>query len=68
MEADDETFMVIKEIDPPPPDPEVVKNVQTLEEGKGQIEEKEKESLSGKCLHITHTHTHFVYSIIIKVV
>ena len=47
IEADDETFMIIKEIDPPPPDPELVKTVKPLEEGKGQIEEKEKESLSG---------------------
>ena len=35
MEADDETFMIIKEIDPPPPDPELVKNRQTLGRRKG---------------------------------
>ena len=53
METDDETFLFVKEIDPPEPDPELVKNVKPLEEGKGQIEEKEKESLSGKYNTIT---------------
>ena len=48
METDDETFLLVKEIDPPEPDPELVKNIKPLEEGKGQIKEKEKESLSGK--------------------
>ena len=45
MATDDETSLVVKEIDPPQPDPELVKRVKPLEEGKGQIEEKE--SLSG---------------------
>ena len=47
MATDDETFQMVKEINPPQPDPELVKLVKPLEEGKGQIEEKEKESLSG---------------------
>ena len=48
METDQETFLLVKEIDPPPPDPEMAKNVKPLEEGKGQTEEKEQESLTGE--------------------
>ncbi len=47
MQTAEEAVLLIKQIEPPPPDPDMLRNVRPLEEGKGQAEEKEKESLSG---------------------